>query len=73
MKLHRIRVIHPHEGTCYVWCRTQLEVAQQKREIKDTLMAGLDKDALTVERVEVPTDKAGLAAWLNAHFNRNNG
>lgn len=73
MKLHRITVIHPHEGTCYIWCRTQLEVAQQKRELKNTLMAGLEKEALTVDRVEVPTDKGGLVAWLNAHFSKNNG
>lgn len=73
MKLHRITVKHPQEGTCYIWCRTQLDVAQQKRELKNTLMAGLEKDALTVEQVEIPTDKGGLVDWLNANFDRHNG
>lgn len=73
MKLHRIRIIHPQEGTCYVWCGSHLEVRQQKAELKNTLMAGLEKDAMTIERVEIPTKKADFVAWLNANFDRHNG
>ncbi len=34
----------------------------------DNKKLGLKKDDVTIEAIELPTDKAGLIAWLNETF-----
>ena len=69
MKIYRVHWHDAHEGTCYEWFPTKSAAHERKRE--------LDGEAPewdhAVDTIEIDTDRKGLAAWLNAHFQRDNG
>ena len=70
MNVFRIQWWDLADGNCYAWAATKGEVHQQKQRIRAHTGR---KPEFDVEVVEIPTTKAELVAWLNAHFTTDNG
>lgn len=74
MKIYRVSVQTPHEGWVLGWAGSRREAGATAREIREQYEVDADDPDLSIiEQVEIETDKAGLLAWLNAHFTRDNG
>lgn len=69
MNLYKTWVHTPDEGCVQVWTGTQADAKLKAKELK----AEYPDEGVYTEPVDVPTDKPGLLAWLNAYFNRDNG
>mgnify|MGYP003544660126 CR=1 FL=1 len=63
MKLYKTTV-SPGDKTTVSWQGTQADAASVRKRAMDD---GAKRKDVTTEDVEVPTDKAGLLAWLNAN------
>jgi hypothetical protein len=63
MKLYKITATDPDEGVMLTWAGTQADAKRIRKE----------QGGVSIDEVDVPTDKPGLLAWLNAHFDRDNG
>lgn len=76
MRVYRIDYMSPHSTNCVVWAMNKAEakriVSDIRKHPEDYNDADLNYEP-TISLVEVPTDKAGLVYWLNAHFNTDNG
>lgn len=64
MKLYRIDYETAAGATLSVWCGTQAEARAREKELEREHGRWRVGD---VEAVDVPTDKPGLLAWLNAN------
>jgi len=75
MRLYKITSYEPSEGRVFVWAGTQAEAKVAAKKQKDNLTAayGNTDEKPEVTEIDLPTDKAGLLAWLNTNFNRDNG
>lgn len=62
MRLYKTKGLHDQEGWEARWDGTQADAAKQRKAMKEQ---GFDK--VETKEVDVPTDKQGLLAWLNAH------
>jgi len=51
------------------WCGSQKDVADFKREIKQSPELSL----VSIDNVDIPTDKTGLLFWLNDNLHTDNG
>ncbi len=71
MKIYRCTVSDDQDGTFLSWHFNKADAARHLRKAlqKDTVEPTLS--AVTV--VDIPTDKAGLIAWLNLYFSTDNG
>ncbi|MDD2775548.1 MAG: hypothetical protein PHU06_06305 [Gallionella sp.] len=58
------RVSNPSSPGKYTYCGSMTEVSKAKAALKE---AGIKNADILVEDAEIPTDKAGLLAWLNAN------
>ena len=63
MKLYKTTVVNEADRTVS-WQGTQADAASVRKRAMDD---GAKRKDVTTEDVEVPTDKAGLLAWLNAN------
>lgn len=63
MKLYKTTVVNEDDRTVS-WQGTQADAASARKKAMDD---GAKRKDVTTEDVEVPTDKAGLLAWLNAN------
>ena len=72
MKLYRCMIYDAARGTLFSWHSSRREAEQiLRREQRARGEEACGPEG--VNAVEIPTDRAGLLAWLNAHFNSDNG
>lgn len=65
MKLYKTTVVNEADSWQGIsWQGTQADAASVRKKAMDD---GAKRKDVTTEDVEVPTDKAGLLAWLNAN------
>lgn len=69
MKLYRITAIRSSldsdtPDSEIHWVGSQAEASQKRKTL---VSSGFKRAEIETEEVEVPTDKKGLLAWLNAH------
>lgn len=62
MKLYKTKGLHPTDGWVQKWDGTQVDARAARQDFKARGLAEVE-----TKDVDVPTDKAGLLAWLNAH------
>lgn len=67
MKIWKAWTMHPQDGYVQVWASSERNVRQLARNEWST------QASITVEPVEIPTNKAGLIDWLNENFGTDNG
>ncbi len=71
MKCYRLSWREPGEGLRYAWHRNRRDAEQDARRVRaewpDVHLEDLD---LEIRLESVPTTKAKLLRWLNAHANR---
>jgi len=67
MRLIRIRYVDPVRGPSVRWEATERAAHRFLLDTQDAGPPGTSLEPATVDRVDVPTDRAGLLAWLNAH------
>jgi hypothetical protein len=72
MRLYRLNFYDSHRGCLVSWHPSlraaEREFARLKRKRQDDVSG---PEGIHV--VDVPTNKVGLLAWLNAHFDTDNG
>jgi hypothetical protein len=63
MRLYKTTGVNPETGSVHRWDGTQADARARRQSMKaeDTF------DKINTEEVDVPIDKAGLLAWLNAN------
>jgi len=71
MKLWKVSFHTAHDGMLIAWRGSLLEAQECGRQFRKKYGAALGPDV--IDAVNIPTNKAGLLAWLNAHFNTDNG
>jgi hypothetical protein len=71
MRLYRITMSHADLGTLIGWAGSKRE-ANSKLAAHQREREGEACGPEGVESVEVPTDKLGLIAWLNAYLDVDN-
>jgi hypothetical protein len=69
--IYKFTYTHPDLAHVVEWYGT-------KREAEAALMAfkeeeGTEQELAEIEKVDIPTDKKGLLAWLNLYFTSDNG
>jgi hypothetical protein len=64
MKLYQISYDTGGGATCCAWCGTQAEARAREKELEREHGRWRVDSPIAVE---VPTDKPGLLAWLNAN------
>lgn len=62
MKLYKTKGLNDQEGWSQKWDGTQADARATRKDFKER---GLSK--IETKEVDVPTDKPGLLAWLNAN------
>ena len=67
MNLYKITATHDSAGHLCAWEGTQLDAKATAKAMEN---AATTKPVITP--TEVPTDKPGLLAWLNANFTSDN-
>jgi hypothetical protein len=71
MKLYRINLYTPDHGTLVRWRGSRDEASKALTQLcKDTNTSRYDGE---IKPEEVPIDKVGLIAWLNANLSTDNG
>lgn len=73
MKLYRARIQTASLGCLQFWHASRRDA---ERAARDWLKENGDEDNASlsdIDRVDVPTDRAGLLRWLNVHFDTDNG
>lgn len=73
MLLYKVRYHHRDNGECLEWETTRALAVAAKRRIKGELSDNELQSDVVIDPEKIPTDKAGLARWLNMNFNRDNG
>ncbi len=75
MKLYRITIVDPHEGTCYVWAHTRTLVKERAREIVRNMATDTKVTPAMVEEIRIGNSSEALAEWLNRPYGwtRDNG
>ena len=71
MNLYKVSYYTAHDGLQIAW-QGSITAARLRRDAFEQ-MYGPAMGVNIIERVIVPTNKAGLLAWLNTHFNTDNG
>lgn len=66
MKVWRAYILHPHDGTLYVWGTSRASTALLA---KNEFAGSKPK----FEQLDIPTKKADLVDWLNRNFSTDNG
>lgn len=70
MKLYQLIWQDQDIGTRCAWAGSKAEAKARAREIRDD---GAARGDIDIGQIDIPTDKAGLLAWLNAHLATDNG
>lgn len=63
MKLYKISTQHPEGNNKLVWVGTQADAAKTRKGLVE--VDGFKRAQIATEEIDVPTDKAGLLAFLN--------
>lgn len=67
MKVWKAWTQHPHDGCLQVWASSERAVRALARNEWST------QASITCEQEDIPTDRAGLIAWLNENLATDNG
>lgn len=63
MRVYRTQGLESRLGEwSHLWSGSQRAAATDRRKMRE-----LGLDSVSTEQLDVPLDKAGLLAWLNAH------
>lgn len=72
MKIYRCTIYSAHEGAMLSWHASRREAERRLRhEQRERGEPAIGPEG--VDAIDVPTDKAGLICWLNAHVDSDNG
>lgn len=64
LKLYRTQAVEKDGTTHYTWQGTQADASKARAAQKEAYGNGITVDT---DDIDVPTDKPGLLAWLNAN------
>ncbi len=71
MNLYKVSYHTAHDGLQLRWGSSLREANAIRRALVQAYGPAMGSDA--IEAVIIHTNKAGLLAWLNTHFNTDNG
>lgn len=71
MRLYRVEFHAAHAGRLLAWEPNKRAAEARLRALRQE--HGEPQGPAGVEAIEFPTDKTGVLAWLNRHFDTDNG
>jgi len=73
MKIHRVTIMDPDEGTLYVWGRSKREALAKARDVRAQMGNPLPRGEPPEYDLITIRDRLDLIAWLSVNFTHNNG
>jgi hypothetical protein len=73
MKVYRISLHDPDMGRLLGWASSKAQAKRAARQLADAMPSPQEVESVSIVRIDIPTDRAGLIRWLNDNFISDNG